>query len=125
MMDASTPSTPSKPAPKENHMSQHIIEKLFATIESRKGQDASTSYVASLFEKGTNKIAEKVSEETTETIIEAVQGNKEKLTEESADLLFHLMILWSDAELTPNDIFKILKKREGISGHDEKASRTQ
>lgn len=101
----------------------HILEKLFQTIESHKNSDPEKSYVASLFAKGTNKIAEKVSEETTETIIEAIQGNKEKLAEESADLLFHLMILWSDAGLKPNDIFQILEKREGISGHEEKASR--
>ena len=104
-------------------MTEHIINKLFETIESRKEAEASTSYVASLFEKGTDKIAEKLSEETTETIIEAVKGNKEKLAEESADLLFHLMVLWSDAGLKPDDIFQILEKREGISGHDEKASR--
>lgn len=99
------------------------LEKIFTVIESRKDADPKNSYVASLFEKGTNKIAEKVGEETTEAIIEAVQGNKEKLAEESADLLFHLMILWSDAGLTPNDIFQILEKREGVSGHIEKASR--
>lgn len=104
-------------------MNNHIIDKIFDIIESRKGGDVSASYVASLFEKGTNKIAEKVSEETTEAIIEAVQGNKEKLAEESADLLFHLMILWSDAGLAPDDIFKILQSREDMSGHDEKASR--
>lgn len=104
-------------------MTPHILDKLFETIESRKNADAAQSYVASLFARGTNKIAEKVSEETTEAIIEAVQGNKQKLAEESADLLFHLMILWSDQGLNPNDIFQILEKREGISGHDEKTSR--
>lgn len=106
-------------------MNNHIIDQLFDIIESRKNGDANTSYVASLFEKGTNKIAEKVSEEATEAIIEAVQGNKEKLAEESADLLFHLMVLWSDAGLTPDDIFKILQSREGMSGHDEKNNRTK
>ena len=104
-------------------MSKHILEELFETIEARKGSDANKSYVASLHAKGTKKIAEKVAEETTEAIIEAVTGNKEKLAEESADLLFHLMILWSDAGLKPNDIFDILKSREGIGGLDEKASR--
>lgn len=104
-------------------MTKHTLDKLFETIESRKGGDPSASYVASLFDKGTNKIAEKVSEETTEAIIEAVQGNTENLAAESADLLFHLMILWSDAGLKPDDIYKILDAREGTSGHVEKASR--
>lgn len=106
-------------------MTVDIIDKLFQTIENRKDSDPTQSYVASLFAKGTNKIAEKVSEETTETIIEAVQGNKEKLAEESADLLFHLMVLWSDAGLKPNDVFQILQNRDGISGIEEKESRNK
>ncbi len=104
-------------------MSQEILNKIFETIESRKGVDPNSSYVASLFEKGREKIAEKVGEESIETIIEAIKDDKEKLASESADLLFHLMILWSDAGLKPNDIFDILSARNGISGHDEKASR--
>ena len=104
-------------------MSQEILNQIFETIESRKGADPDSSYVASLFEKGREKIAEKVGEESIETIIEAIKDDKEKLASESADLLFHLMILWSDAGLKPNDIFDILSTRNGISGHDEKASR--
>ena len=104
-------------------MSQEILNQIFETIESRKGADPDSSYVASLFEKGREKIAEKVGEESIETIIEAIKDDKEKLASESADLLFHLMILWSDAGLKPNDIFDILSARNGISGHDEKASR--
>lgn len=100
-----------------------IIKTLFATIESRKGADAETSYTASLYAKGTAKIAQKVGEEAVETCIEALQGNKDKLKEESADLLFHLMVLWADQDLTPDDVFKILESRIGVSGHDEKASR--
>lgn len=100
-----------------------IIKTLFATIESRKGADAETSYTASLYAKGTAKIAQKVGEEAVETCIEALQGNKDKLKEESADLLFHLMVLWADQGLTPDDIFKVLESRIGVSGHDEKASR--
>jgi phosphoribosyl-ATP pyrophosphohydrolase len=104
-------------------MTQHIIDEIFDTIEARKNAHKDTSYVASLFAKGTNKIAEKVSEETTEVIIEAVQGNKENLAQESADLLFHLMVLWSDAGLKPEDIFDVLKQRQGISGIEEKKLR--
>ncbi len=104
-------------------MTKHILDNIFETIEARKNADADTSYVASLFAKGTNKIAEKVSEETTEAIIEAVQGNKENLTQESADLLFHLMVLWSDAGLKPDDVFEVLKQRQGMSGIEEKNNR--
>lgn len=100
-----------------------IIKTLFATIESRKGADAETSYTASLYAKGTAKIAQKVGEEAVETCIEALQGNKDALKQESADLLFHLMVLWADQGLTPDDVFKILESRIGTSGHDEKANR--
>ena len=105
-------------------MAKHILEDLFQTIESRKGGDSTQSYVASLFDKGTEKIAQKVGEEATETIIEAIKKDKEKLSQESADLLFHLMVLWSDAGLKPNDIFEVLQKREGFSGLEEKKNRS-
>lgn len=106
-------------------MSDQILKDLFKIIEDRKGADPSESYVASLYDKGTAKIAQKVGEEAIETVIEALQGDKKKLSEESADLLFHLMILWANQGLTPDDIMKILTTRLGISGHDEKSSRTR
>jgi len=104
-------------------MTTHIIDELFEIIQSRKGADPSSSYVASLFDKGTEKIVQKVGEEAMETAIEAMKGDKEKLTAESADLLFHLMVLWADQGLTPDDIMTELHFRLGTSGHDEKASR--
>ena len=104
-------------------MSDEILNQLFEIIEGRKDADPKTSYVAALYTKGTAKIAQKVGEEAVETCIEAIQGDKQKVAEESADLLFHLMVLWADAGLTPNDITEILKSRLGTSGHDEKASR--
>jgi len=100
-----------------------VIDDLYQTLLARKSADPETSYVASLYSKGTAKIAQKVGEEAVETAIEALQGNKEKLKEESADLLFHLMVLWADQNITPDDITSILQKRMGTSGHDEKASR--
>lgn len=105
-------------------MTEKIIDELFDIIKSRQGADPQSSYVASLFEKGTAKIAQKVGEEAVETAIEAIQGNKEMLAAESADLLFHLMILWADQGLTPDDVFDVLRARLGTSGHDEKASRS-
>ena len=100
-----------------------IFKDLFETIKSRKGADPESSYTAALYAKGTAKIAQKVGEEAVETCIEALQGNKEKLAAESADLLYHLMVLWADQGLTPDDVLAVLQKRSGTSGHDEKASR--
>ena len=94
-------------------------------MEERKTADPDTSYVASLYQKGTGKIAQKVGEEAVETIIEALQNNRDRLKEESADLLFHLMVLWADAGLKPEEILSILEKRFGTSGLDEKAARTE
>ena len=100
-----------------------IFKDLFETIKSRKGADPESSYTAALYAKGTAKIAQKVGEEAVETCIEALQGNKEKLAAESADLLYHLMVLWADQGLAPDDVLAVLQKRSGTSGHDEKASR--
>jgi len=100
-----------------------IINRLTEIIERRKDADGSVSYVARLFELGRAKIAEKVGEEATETVIAAVQDRKDGIVSESADLLFHLMILLADAGLTMDDVLAELAKREGIGGHAEKASR--
>ncbi|MBK6707846.1 MAG: phosphoribosyl-ATP diphosphatase [Sphingomonadales bacterium] len=99
------------------------IERLEAVIRARKGGDPASSYVASLFAKGTAKIAQKVGEEATETIIAALKEGPEKLTSEAADLLFHLTILLADAELGLDDVLRELERREGVSGIEEKAGR--
>jgi phosphoribosyl-ATP pyrophosphohydrolase len=104
-------------------MTDNILNELFKIIEGRKNADPESSYVAALYAKGTAKIAQKVGEEAVETCIEAIQGDKQKVAEESADLLFHLMVLWADAGLTPDDIMDVLKSRLGTSGLDEKANR--
>jgi phosphoribosyl-ATP pyrophosphohydrolase len=99
------------------------IERLEAVIRARKGADPASSYVAALFSKGTAKIAQKVGEEATETIIAALREGPEKLTSEAADLLFHLAILLADAGLSLDHILQELERREGTSGIDEKANR--
>lgn len=104
-------------------MSDETIQKLYQTLLERKGANPDDSYVAALYHKGTAKIAQKVGEEAVETCIEALQGNVDELKEESADLLFHLMVLWADQGITPNDVLGVLEKRMGTSGHAEKASR--
>jgi len=93
-----------------------ILEALANVIESRKDGDAEKSYVAKLFTKGRKKIAQKVGEEAVETVIEAMKVDQEKLSEESADLLFHLMVLWADQNITPDDVLGVLQQRLGHTG---------
>ncbi len=101
----------------------HIFNRLFLAIKAKRRGDPKKSYTAQLFAAGMPKIAKKLSEETTETVIEAVRGDKARLREESADLLYHLFVLWAAAGVTPDQVGKILEKRFGTSGIEEKASR--
>lgn len=100
-----------------------VLERLYATILARRGADPASSYTAKLLARGTAKIAQKVGEEAVEAVIEAVAGRREGVASESADLLYHLLVLWADAGLTPADIFARLAAREGTSGIAEKQSR--
>lgn len=93
-------------------------------LEQRKSADASSSYVASLYSEGLNKILEKVGEEATETILAAKDGEKQALVRETADLWFHTMVMLADQGLSVTDIIEELARRFGLSGLDEKASRT-
>ena len=106
-------------------MTEHFIDRLFATIESRKGGDPDKSYVAKLHGRGLNKIAEKLGEEAIETIVAAVAKDKAETVAESADLLFHLMVLWSAKGIAPDEVFAELARREGVSGIDEKKGRAR
>lgn len=99
------------------------LERLQSVIRERKGVDASSSYVASLFAKGRAKIAQKVGEEAAETVIAALTGSAQELTAEAADLLFHLMILLEDAGTDLGAVLTELERRDGVSGHVEKAGR--
>jgi phosphoribosyl-ATP pyrophosphohydrolase len=101
------------------------LDRLFQAILDRRGGDPAASYTAKLFQRGRKKIAQKLGEEAVETVIEAVAGNRDKLAEESADLLYHLLVVWADAGLTPADVYAILGKREGQSGLAEKTARTK
>lgn len=100
-----------------------ILDRLEASIAQRRGASPDSSYVASLFAKGREKIAQKVGEEATETVIAALSGDPAKLKSEAADLLFHLMILLAEAGLSVNDVLAELERREGLSGLEEKAAR--
>ncbi len=100
-----------------------ILNRVFAVIESRKAADPEQSYVAKLMARGPKKIAQKVGEEAVEVALEAVSGTPETVIGESADVLFHLMVLWSAMGLKPEDIVAELAAREGVSGIVEKKSR--
>jgi phosphoribosyl-ATP pyrophosphohydrolase len=99
-----------------------ILDQLDATIHARKGSDPASSYVASLFAKGRLKIAQKVGEEATETVI-AATAEPDRLASEAADLFFHLLVLLADAGLHLDDVRAELARRQGVSGHKEKAGR--
>lgn len=102
-----------------------VIDRIYKVIQSRKNATPTDSYVASLRTGGLKKIAEKIGEEATETIIAAVGGDRKQTVYESADLIFMLMVLWSEMEIIPKDIFEELSRREGVSGHEEKNKRTK
>ncbi|SCA56260.1 Phosphoribosyl-ATP pyrophosphatase [Candidatus Terasakiella magnetica] len=104
-------------------MDATVLDTLFKTIASRKGADPSQSYTAKLFSKGRGKIAQKVGEEGVECVIAALSEGNEELVGESADLFYHLMVLWAEMGVKPEDVWAELAKREGISGIVEKASR--
>ena len=100
-----------------------VLERLFAVIESRRGADPDTSWTAKLFARGLPKIAQKTGEEAVETVIAALGGDPVELTAESADLLYHLLVLWAAAGVAPADVWAELARREGKSGVDEKKAR--
>lgn len=102
---------------------RRVLDKIYKTLLERKKADPETSYVASLYQRGTKHIASKVIEEAGEAALEGVAGDTERLKAESADLLFHLMILWADQGITPQDVLDVLKGRTGKGGHTEKKSR--
>lgn len=99
------------------------LEKLSQTIAARKGADPSTSWTAKLLAAGPEKCAEKFGEEAVEAIIEAVKGDKAKLTTEAADALYHLLVMCAARDVSLADIEAELARREAQSGLAEKASR--
>ena len=101
------------------------LAKLEATIAARRSADPAASYVAKLSAKGIGKIAQKVGEEATETVIAALTGSKEELVGEAADLLFHLLVLLAARDVPLAEVLAELDRREGTSGIAEKAARPQ
>ena len=99
------------------------LERLAATIASRKGADPASSWTAKLLAKGPEKAAEKFGEEAVEAIIEAVKGDRERLTAEAADVLYHLLVMLTARDVTLDEVLAELERREGTSGVAEKAGR--
>lgn len=99
------------------------LDRLAATVLSRKGADPDTSWTAKLLAKGPEKCAEKFGEEAVEAIIEAVKGDRAKLTAEAADVVYHLLVMLAARDVTLADVVAELERREGTSGLVEKAAR--
>ena len=100
-----------------------ILERLADVVESRKGGDADKSYVSRLFARGPDAILKKIGEEATETVMAAKDGDRLRIVGETADLWFHCLIMLAQYGLRPADVLAELRRREGISGIDEKAAR--
>ena len=101
------------------------LARLAAVLESRKGADPDTSYVARLYAKGTDAILKKIGEEATETVMAVKDGIPEKIVAETADLWFHCLVMLAHQGLGPDDVLRELARREGLSGLDEKAARKE
>lgn len=104
-------------------MTAHQLDALFAVIAARKGASADTSYTARLLSRGVEKCAQKLGEEAVETAIAAATQDRAAVISESADLLFHWLVLLAALDLDPKDVYAELARREGTSGLDEKAAR--
>ncbi len=99
------------------------LDRLEATIAARRGADPASSYVAQLLHRGRARIAQKIGEEATETVIAAMGDDPAAIVPEAADLVFHLLVLLADAGLSLDDVRAELDRREGLSGIAEKAAR--
>lgn len=102
-----------------------VLDRLWAVVMSRRDADPSVSHSARLLSRGPAKVAQKFGEEAVECLIEGAAGNHDALVAESADVLYHLLVLWVSAGVQPDEVWAELKRREGISGIAEKASRAR
>ena len=101
----------------------NTLQRLAQTIAARKTADPSTSWTAKLLAEGPEKAAEKFGEEAVEAIIEAVKGDRARLTAEAADVLYHLLVMLAACDVTLDDVLAEIDRRDGTSGIDEKANR--
>jgi len=110
-------------APLPDAPSAVVLDRLWGVVTGRRTASPDTSHSARLLSRGTPKIAQKFGEEAVECLIEAVAGNRAALVAESADVLYHLIVMWVDAGVRPEDVWAELERREGVSGIAEKAGR--
>ena len=104
---------------------ENILQQLAEVLEERKNADPESSYVANLYSKGLDSILKKIGEEATETVMAAKDGDADKIIYETADLWFHCMVLLANQGLKPDDVLAELARRFGLSGIEEKASRSK
>jgi phosphoribosyl-ATP pyrophosphohydrolase len=112
-----------KRAPRRSGDPSSILDRLYRVIESRKKADPAVSHTARLFARGPAKVAQKFGEESVEAVIEGAHGDKKALVMESADVVYHLLVLWAARGVKPTEVWKELERREGRSGISEKAAR--
>ncbi|HUB48771.1 MAG TPA: phosphoribosyl-ATP diphosphatase [Acetobacteraceae bacterium] len=126
-----TPPLPAEPAasysppPPAPGPAAAVLDRLYDIVMSRRTADPAVSHSARLLSRGAAKVAQKFGEEAVECLIEAVTGNRDALIAESADVLYHLVVLWVSGGISPNEVWDELKRREGISGIAEKAARVK
>ena len=102
-----------------------ILEELEATIAARRNADAGESWTAKLLSQGPEKCAEKFGEEAVEAVIETVRGDRDRLTEEAADVLYHLLVMLAARDVALRDVLQVLEQRQSQSGLAEKAARSE
>ena len=107
----------------EHMTGTHVLDALFDVIASRKGADPETSYTARLLADGPSKICKKFGEEAVEVVIAALSEDHARIASESADVLYHLLVLWADKNVDPDQVWRELERRAGTSGLAEKARR--
>ena len=103
-------------------MTEYNLENLFYDLLKKKSIDKEISYTSTLL-KNKNILAKKIGEETIEVILEYLDNNKDKIIQESADLLYHLIVMWISSNVNPSEVWQELQKRKGISGFVEKKGR--
>ena len=106
-------------------MTEFTLHDLAAVIHARRGAQASASYTKSLLEAGVAECAKKLGEESAETVIAAIQGDRKAVRAEAADLVYHLLVLLEASDVSLDEVLAELSRRMGRSGHEEKASRRQ
>lgn len=113
------------PPPVALGASSAVLDRLWSVVTSRREADPAVSHSARLLSRGITKVAQKLGEESVECVIEAVAGNRDALIGESADVLYHLIVVWVAMGVRPDEVWTELQRREGISGVAEKAARAQ